>query len=95
MNAQIDGTSVQSEADFHREIAAVIDFGHGYGKNLDALRDRLGTDLERPIHLTWCNAGASRAAMPKRFDLIVGVLRKIEEQDRRYGWDDRFELTLA
>lgn len=95
MKVEIDGTKITSEAAFHRAITSVLDFGYGYGNNLDALRDRLGTDVERPIDLTWRDAAASRSAMPERFDAIVQVLRGIEAKDVSYGWDERFELVLA
>jgi ribonuclease inhibitor len=94
MNASIDGSKIASEADFHREIAAALKFPPHYGANLDALWDTLSTDVERPVFLTWVNAKKSTIAMPEKFDVIVRLLRDVEEQDRSFGWTDRFNLLL-
>lgn len=92
--AEIDGSKIQSEADFHREIALALSFGGHYGKNLNALWDVLSRDVERPISLLWKNASMSREAMPAEFDKIVGVLKDVAEQDLSFGAVDRFELII-
>ncbi len=62
VRVQLDGTQIRTEADFHRHVAALLDFGPYYGHNLDALWDRLSTDVPRPVHLIW--AALTRAAAP-------------------------------
>jgi hypothetical protein len=32
--------------------------------------------------------------MGRSYDLIVDVLRRVEEQDRSFGWEDRFSFAL-
>jgi len=94
MRAEIDGAKIQSEADFHREIARALNFGHNYGGNLDALWDVLSRDVERPISLVWKNARHSRIAMPGGFERIVTLLRAVAEQDAGFVADERFELII-
>jgi len=45
----LDGTKIQTEQDFHKLLSGLLNFGSYYGNNLDALWDRLSTDVERPI----------------------------------------------
>jgi ribonuclease inhibitor len=92
----LDGNRVKSEADLHRELARLLDFGPYYGANLDALWDRLSTDVERPIHLHWLASEASRAVMGSpSFDRIERILQKAAEQDVAFGWADRFTYELG
>lgn len=91
---ELDGAKITSEPDFHREISRLLDFGEYYGGNLDALWDRLSTDVERPLVLAWKHSSESRAAMGERFDKIIGVLMRVEHQDKEWGLEERFELRL-
>ncbi|MFC0032531.1 barstar family protein [Micromonospora chaiyaphumensis] len=96
MQIELDGRRVRSEAEFHVEIARLLDFGPYYGKNLDALWDRVSFDVERPVRLVWTHAGVSRKAMGKGdFERIVAILRRAEERDRRRDDDERFELVIT
>ncbi|MCM4084984.1 barstar family protein [Paractinoplanes hotanensis] len=96
MRVVLDGNRVKSERDFHRELAALLDFGRHYGANLDALWDRLSADVERPVHLHWAASGTSRAAMgPLTFDRIERILQKTVEQDAAFHWTDRFTYELG
>lgn len=94
MIIDIDGEKMVTEADFHQAIARALSFPPHYGNNLDALSDLLGTDVARPLTLHWKHAAASRRAMGRSFDRIVGVLRRIEEQDAKWGLAERFHLHL-
>ncbi|MFJ6167336.1 barstar family protein [Micromonospora orduensis] len=95
MQVELDGRQIRSTADFHAEIARLLDFGPYYGKNLDALWDRVSFDVERPVRLVWNHAQVSRKAMGKdRFDEIVAILRRAEEHDRNRGEAERFELSI-
>ena len=49
MQIIIDGSSVQTQCEFHSQIAKTLDFPSYYGKNLDALWDCLG-DFTTTIH---------------------------------------------
>lgn len=94
MIAEIDGLKIQSEADFHNEIARAFGFGSHYGKNLDALWDVLTRDVERPVSLVWKHADASEKGMPAEFKKIVSLLRDVENNDAAYGTSERFELIV-
>jgi ribonuclease inhibitor len=94
MKAEIDGTRILTEADFHREIASALNFSAYYGRNLNALWDTLSTDVARPVQLIWHNARKSELAMPEKFKEIVNVLQAVVKQDTSFGWDDRFEFIL-
>lgn len=92
---EIDGENIRTERDFHDQIAKKLEFGPYYGCNLDALWDRLSTDVERPLRLIWCKSEASRDALGERFGGIVEVLRRVAALGRELGWVDRFEFELA
>ena len=96
VRVQLDGDQIRSEADFHRHLAALLDFGPYYGRNLDALWDRLITDVPRPVHLTWTASRVSRSAMGRTtFDRIERILRAVAAQDAAQCWTDRFTYDLA
>ncbi|MCY1140906.1 barstar family protein [Actinoplanes sp. Pm04-4] len=93
---QLDGNEIRSEADFHRRLAALLDFGPYYGHNLAALWDRLTTDVPRPVHLVWASAEASRAAMgAAAFERIDRVLREAAEWDAARTWTDHFTYEVS
>lgn len=95
MRVELDGRAIRTARDFHNALAQELDLEPYYGKNLDALWDVLSASVERPLALVWLDAQSSRAAMGEGFDAIVEVLRRVEEQDRRLGWTERFELILS
>ncbi|MEP0391754.1 MAG: barstar family protein [Erythrobacter sp.] len=92
MIAEIDGSNIQSEADFHKEIAGALSLGPYYGRNLNALWDVLSCDVERPVTLVWKNADASRKSMPADFEKITDLLRDIEKEDAAYDVSARFSF---
>ena len=76
-------------------FATTRDFGPYYGRNLSALRDRLSTDVERPVHLLWHDAELSRAQLgADLFDRIRRILDDVVAQDEGFGWDERFTYEL-
>ena len=87
---------MKSEADLHRELAVLLSFGPYYGANLDALWDRLSTDVARPVHLIWTASGVSRAAMGSvLFDRVERILERAAGQDVAFNWTDRFTYELG
>ena len=92
---ELDGFKIQSEADFHKEIAQALSFGPYYGKNLDALWDVLSRDVERPITLVWKNADASQRSMPAEFEKIIHLLRDVEKDDAAYSDAEKFEFIVG
>jgi ribonuclease inhibitor len=95
MNIEFDGEAIQSEVDFHYALAEALGLPEYYGQNLSALWDVLTTDVERPVRIEWRNSASSKEAMGERFNLIVGVLRRVEQQDAEWSLTDKFELILS
>jgi ribonuclease inhibitor len=95
MIAEIDGNQITTEMDFHKQISKALDFSSYYGENLDALWDVLSSDIERPLKLNWKNSEISRKAMPLEYKRIIDLLRKVVDQDIKFGWEDRFEIELS
>jgi len=94
MLKELEGNEIRSEAAFHAAIAAALSFPDHYGENLDALWDVLTGDVERPVVLVWKNAETSRAALASKFEAIVELMRKVEQQDVTWGLKEKFELQL-
>ncbi|HWJ09668.1 MAG TPA: barstar family protein [Nocardioides sp.] len=92
---ELDGESIYSEADVHRALERELEFGGYYGGNLAALRDRLLTDVPRPIRIVWRNATLSRSRLGESsFAKIIEVFEDAARQDADFDWEDRFEFDL-
>lgn len=95
MIVEIAGAEIRTERDLHRVLAGPLDFGPYYGRNLAALRDRLQTDVVRPVRLVWHDADASRAHLgDELFRRILEILDETQQQDATFGWADRFVYEL-
>lgn len=94
MEIVIDGLSIKTERDFHRMISSQLGISGHYGENLHALWDVLSASVERPVTLIWTNSERSKQELGNSFDLIVNVLRRVEEQDRQFGLAERFSFKL-
>lgn len=94
MDSILEGRAIRSEADFHREIGVLLDMGPYYGGNLDALWDRLSTDVERPITLVWKDSAESHRRLGGYFDRIVNVLERVKRQDEAWNLRERFNYRL-
>ncbi|SUW65721.1 Ribonuclease inhibitor [Buttiauxella agrestis] len=90
----IDGLHIYTESDVHRVLAELLDFGPYYGRNLDALWDRLSTDIERPIKITWLNSGLSKERLGESFEKIIQIFERTKQQDIKFSWDDKFDYVL-
>lgn len=94
-DALIEGRDVHSEMDLHRILEQQLDLGEHYGRNLAALRDRLMTDVPRPVRLIWRDSAVSRERLGEElFATIVAMFSAVADQDAGYGWDDRFMFHL-
>ncbi|HEY3365034.1 MAG TPA: barstar family protein [Symbiobacteriaceae bacterium] len=92
---EVDGRMIRTERDFHQVLAKALDFGRYYGNNLDALWDRLSTDVERPVLLIWKDSEISRRQLTDEcFGRIVEVLQAVKEQDEQFGLAERFVFEL-
>ncbi|WP_246842940.1 barstar family protein [Allokutzneria sp. NRRL B-24872] len=79
-----------------RVLRDELDLGPYYGANLDALWDRLSTDVERPVRIVWRNSELSERALgADRFEKVREVLRGVEARDRSLGWLDRFVVRFV
>ena len=82
MKITIDGSDIRSEADLHQCLAASLALGDYYGRNLNALWDRLTADVERPLEIVWINASKSREHLGETQDRIEELLRDVEVYDK-------------
>jgi ribonuclease inhibitor len=94
MEILIDGDTIETANDFHRAFASALGIESFYGENLHALWDVLSASIERPVTLTWKRSGKSKQALGPDFDAIVDVFRRVELQDEKFGWTDRFSFDL-
>lgn len=95
MNVLLDGTAISTERELHEALAAQLEFGDFYGWNLAALRDRLMTDVPRPVRVIWENADASRSRLGDDvFGRICSVFEEAQAQDLEFGWTERFSFEI-
>lgn len=90
----LDGACVLYEKEFHSIISLSLNFGPYYGKNLDALWDRLSTDIERPVKIIWLNSDLSRGGLGNYFDKIIEVFERVKLQDLNFNWEEKFDYEL-
>ena len=94
MEIVIDGERIRTERDFHEAFSFSLGIGRYYGNNLHALWDVLSASVERPVTLIWKKSDQSKHWLGADFDAIIDVLRKVEIQDEKFGWVDRFSFVL-
>jgi ribonuclease inhibitor len=90
----LDGEFIHTPDDFHECLSRELGFGSFYGRNLNALWDRLSTDVERPIKIIWINSCESKGYLGEYFDKIVLIFEDTKKQDIKFNWDDKFEYEL-
>ncbi|CNI06945.1 Ribonuclease inhibitor [Yersinia aldovae] len=90
----LDGNRIHSSDDFHNILFQELDLGPYYGKNLNALWDRLSTDIERPVKIIWLNSEFSKKVLGEYFDKIVQIFEQVKQQDIKFNWDERFDYML-
>ncbi|MER7765164.1 barstar family protein [Streptomyces sp. NPDC097619] len=96
MRVVIDGAAVRTPADVHATLSRALDFGPYYGRNLQALWDRLTTDVERPVELVWQDADLSRAALGEiPFAQFRDLFLEVEERDAGNAPGARFTVTFV
>ena len=93
--AIIEGKTIEKEKDVYVQVASQIDFGVGYGYNYHAFLDRLGYDLERPIHIVWKDHAVSKDVLGRDFDRLVALMEQIKRDDERFCPEgERFTFSL-
>jgi ribonuclease inhibitor len=96
MRVTINGALIRSESDLHDTLAQQLDFGPYYGRNLDALWDRLATDVERPVEIVWEESETSRTLLgPDVFEKIKSVLVRVMDQDKSLGLSKKFTVSFT
>jgi len=87
---RIVGAEVRTELDLHRSLERQLELGD-YGRNVAALRDRLLTDVPRPVRIVWLDSRISRSRLGEEvFDKMVGVFAEVVAQDLAF----RLERTI-
>ncbi|MFJ8819371.1 barstar family protein [Amycolatopsis thermoflava] len=93
--AELDGRRITDLASFHHQASELLDFGPYYGRNFNALWDRLSRDVERPVRIRWLHASTSRAALGEAtFAKIVDIFERAAREDREYNALHRLEFEL-
>ncbi|WP_409317922.1 barstar family protein [Pseudomonas sp. KCJK9016] len=90
----LDGLTISSEQEFHKEIAIAFSVTDFYGNNLNALWDLLSTGVERPIDLIWKNSELSKKNMGDSYNKIIKIFERTKQQDVGFGWEDKFNYYL-
>ncbi|AOR65482.1 barstar family protein [Pectobacterium wasabiae] len=90
----LDGEILNSEPEFHKAMSDLLDFFPYYGRNLDALRDRLSNDVERPVKIVWVNSNYSKRCLGECFNKIVQIFEQTKQQDIQFHWDEKFDYIL-
>ncbi|MFE7594281.1 barstar family protein [Kitasatospora sp. NPDC057512] len=96
MRVTIDGSRIRTVSDVHDALAGPLDFGPYYGRNLNALWDRLSTDVERPVEIVWEDSATSRERLGAEvFERIVQVLTRAAENDEGRPDEERLTVRLT
>lgn len=90
----LDGATIQNESDFHSVMSNLLNFGPYYGRNLNALWDRLSTDVERPMKIIWLDSEKSKKCLGEYFNKIIQIFEQAKRQDMRFNWDEKFDYIL-
>ncbi|WP_071989594.1 barstar family protein (plasmid) [Cronobacter malonaticus] len=90
----LNGKNLENESEFHSVMSDLLNFGPYYGRNLDALWDRLSTDVERPVKIIWLNSDLSKNNLGQSFDRIIQVFERAKQQDILFDCDERFDYIL-
>lgn len=91
----VDLSDVSTERELHDALAAALDFGPYYGRNLDALWDRMTTDVERPLTLRLTNVSSCRQRLGRNVDDVVRLLHEVERHDEALGLIARFHVLVV
>jgi ribonuclease inhibitor len=76
----LEGASMKTELDFHKQINKLMDFGPYYGDNADALWDMLRGGGANRFFLHWRDSEMAKASIGKeRFAIIIGLLNEATE----------------
>jgi ribonuclease inhibitor len=94
MDIEIFGKNINNEQDFHDQLAKALNVSQYYGRNLNALWDLLSVSIERPIRLIWFDSLESKYKLGDVFEKIISILDRVQSQDEKFGWVDKFTYTI-
>ena len=80
MELLLDGTRIESRDALYDLLQSGLRFPAGYGRNLDALHDRLGEITEDCV-IGLVNAAALEEALGAYAEKLIRVLRRAEEEN--------------
>ena len=81
----LKGSAVTCRKDFHREIAALMNFPDWYGKNLDALKDVL-TDIGEETCLTLTETEQMKEQLGTYYRSVLRVFKDAAEENASFTW---------
>ena len=73
--------NVRSLDDVYDALVAQLDLPAHFGRNLDALYDSLGADVEGPLEIVWHDAHASRPHLGSDvYTALLEILQTVAEE---------------
>ncbi len=91
----IDGSALETAAEFHRMVRGYPGVPDWYGMNNDALLDTIRGLVGRPFGIVWFNSAISQVRLGTDFEKIVATLRFAEQEDAETeAQTEKFRLRL-
>ena len=82
----LDGSKINSENDFHKLMAELLDFGSFYGENLDALWDMMSGGMGDNVILHWVKSQHSKIALGEScYENIILLFHDVKEFNKTAG----------
>ena len=78
----LDGATLPNAAAAYRRFGEALGAPAYFGHNPDALWDLLSEHGGEPIEIVWRNSARSEERLGPRYEEIVAVLRRAQEQGR-------------
>jgi ribonuclease inhibitor len=91
----LEGASMKTERDFHKQIAKLWDFGPYYGHNGNALWDMLGSGYGDGYFLHWRDSEMAKASIGKeKFAINISLLDDATKLPITKGCPNGFRYAL-
>lgn len=75
----LDSTADSLDAVYDR-LAAALDLGHEFGRNLDALWDVLTTDVAGPVEIVWRDHRMAERRLGADYGRLLDLFRDVERE---------------
>jgi ribonuclease inhibitor len=76
----LNGKTIHSLDDLYDQLSIKLSLPEHFGRNLDALRDLLSTDVEGPFEIVWKHSLDSRKLMGKDYNRAVKLLKELGKE---------------